>query len=127
MRSCEMILMRSALRLRASAVSSSIYDAVLEVEQSFEEVDELAVAFCVEAEGEGIDGEVASVEVIVERAVLHDGLPAVSLIAFAPCADELNLLVVPLELCCAEATVDADVSAAPHVFGKGLGEADART
>ena len=102
-------------------------DAVLKVEQPVEEVNQFAVAVVVEADCERIDSEVAAMQVVVERPVFHDRLPAVPLVALAPCADELNLLVVPLELRRAEVAEDADVSAPPHVLGEGLGKADART
>ena len=49
-------------------------DAILEVGQSVEGVNELAETVTVQADGHRVDGEVAAVLVILQRAVLHDGL-----------------------------------------------------
>ena len=54
-------------------VEGRSYEAVLHIEESVEAVDELAEAVGVETDGEGIDGKVAAVEVVVEGAVFDDG------------------------------------------------------
>ena len=107
---------------RDVGVEGSGDDAVLEVEQSVEEVDEFAVATLVEADGKRIDGEVAAVEVVVECAVLDDGLAAVALIALAACADEFYLLLMPFQLRRAEVAEDADVCSFAEFLCQRLGE-----
>src|SRR5690606_41219211 len=61
-----------------------------EVGQPAERVDQLAEALGVEGDGEGVDGEVAPAEVVLERAVLDDGLAGVGPVALAARADELE-------------------------------------
>ena len=95
------------------------YEPVLHVVQSVEAVNELAVTVTVETDGQGIDGQVAAVEVILQRAILHDGLAGVMAVALTACPHELHLgeslLVLPLlrsegslDLCRPEIAEDAE-------------------
>ena len=66
-------------------------DAVLEVGETVEGVDEFAKAAVVEADGHGVDGEVATVLVVLEGAVLDDRFARVVAVALAAGTDELYL------------------------------------
>ena len=64
-------------------------------------------------------------QVVVEGAVLYDGLAAVPLIALATGTNELNLLISPFKLCCAKVAEDADVSASAKLLSQGPSKTDA--
>ena len=96
-------------------------DSILQVEQSIEAIYQLAVACAVEANGQCIDGEVASVEVVIQCAVLDDGLAAASGVAFASRPYELHLLSLVLELCRAKVAEHADVCSASQPCSQLLG------
>ena len=49
------------------------YDAVLKVAHTIERVDQLAEPGCVEADGHGVDGEVAAVLVVLKGTVFDNG------------------------------------------------------
>ena len=66
------------------------YEAILHVQQAVEAVDEFAEAFRVETDGEGVDGEVATVKVVLQRAVLHDGFARVVTITLATGTNEFQ-------------------------------------
>ena len=65
-------------------------DAVLKVGKAVKRVDQLAEAVMVQADGHRVDGEVAPVLVVLQRAVLHDGLARVMAVALTAGADELH-------------------------------------
>ena len=74
----------------------------VEVVYAAEGVYQLAEVGAVELYGHGVDGEVAAVLVVLERAVLHDRLARVVAVALAACPDKLYLHVAVLHLCRAE-------------------------
>ena len=102
-------------------------DAVLEVKQAVERVDEFAKACLVEAYRHGIDGEVAAVLVVFKGTVLHDGFSRVVAVAFTPCTHKFQFLSVPLYLCGAEIAEQGKVSLSPaKAFGNGRCHVNAR-
>ena len=66
-------------------------DALIEVVDAAEGVHQLAIAVSIQTDGKGVDGEVAPPLVVLEGAVLNDGLAAVVAVALAAGADELQL------------------------------------
>jgi len=79
----------------------------------------------IETDGERIDSEVASVEIILERTILDDRLTGTSIVALATSSHELYLLVMKLELSGAEIAEDADVSSFAETLAETLSQADA--
>ena len=73
-------------------VEGCTQDALVEVAYAAEGVHQLAVAVGVEADGEGVDGEVAPALVVLEGAVLDDGLAAVVGVTLAAGSDELKFI-----------------------------------
>ena len=65
------------------------YETILHIQKSVEPVDELTEMCLVETYGKRIDGEIATVKVVLQGSVLHDGLAAVVGIAFATGTDKL--------------------------------------
>ena len=100
-------------------------DAVLEVGNAVEGVDELSEAAAVQADSHRIDGEVATVLVVLERAVLDDGFARVVAVALLPRTYELDLHIAHFHLCCAEVLEDRKVSTMPQGALQFLGDLDA--
>ena len=92
-------------------VERCAYYAVLEVVDAVEGVDQFAEACLVQAYRHGVDGEVAAVLVIFERAVLNHGLARTAVVALAACAHELHFGVVELYLRRTEVAVDGEMGA----------------
>ncbi len=77
-------------------------DAVLEIVDAVERVNQLTETVAVETHGHGIDGEVAAVLIVFKRAVLYHRLARVVAVALAARPDKLHLDVTELHLCRAE-------------------------
>ncbi len=73
-------------------------DAVLEVGQAVEGVDELPKTFLIQADGHRVDGEIAPVLVVLQCAILHHRGSRLPVIALFSCSDELHLSVLELHL-----------------------------
>ena len=73
-------------------------NAILQVGQPIERIHQLPETIMVEANGHGVDGEVAAVLVIFQRAVFHDGLSGVMPIAFFPGSHKFHLSIPTLHL-----------------------------
>ena len=84
-----------------------------------------AVACPVEADGQGIDGEVASVLVVLQRAVFDDGLARVVRIGFAACAHELHFERAALHLGRAEVAKHRHMRLLAQFLPECLGHRDA--
>ena len=111
-------------------------DAVLQVVEPVVHIHQTSVARLsvgvgrvVEADGEGVDGEVAPADVVLQRAVLHDGFARVVGVALAAGADKLHLGlltgVAPFDLRRAEVAEDGERGASTETFLEGLGHFDA--
>ena len=100
-------------------------EAVLHVKQSIKGIGELTEAVGIETHGQGVDGEVAAVLVILEGAILDDGLARVVRVGLLTGPYELNLHVAPLELRRAEVAEDIHMSTAAELLAQGLGNLDA--
>ncbi len=85
-------------------------DAILQVVDAVEGVNEFTEAVAVETHREGVDGEVATVLVVFQRTVLDMRLTAVAVVALTPGAHKLHLLVVPLHLRRSEVAEHREVS-----------------
>ena len=72
-------------------VEGGAYEALVEVADAAEGVEELPEGVVVERYGHGVDGEVAPVLVVLEGAVLHNGFAAFTAVAFASSADKFDL------------------------------------
>ena len=59
--------------MRNPRVEGCAEDAVVEVSNTAEGIHECAVATLVEADGKGVDGEVAPILVVLQGAVFNDG------------------------------------------------------
>ena len=90
-------------------VERRAYYAVLKVGQAVEGVYKLAEARAVEAHGKGVNGEVAAVLVVLQRAVFYHGLARVVAVALLAGADELHLKVLILHLGRAEIAEDGQL------------------
>ena len=96
-------------------------DTVFEICQSVEGIDEFTEAVFVQTDGHRIDGEVATVLVIFQSTVLHDGLTRVMTVALLAGTDELHLVfhtfLTKLHLRCTEIPEDREVGlASEHLF-----------
>jgi len=67
--------------------------APADVVESAVEVDEIAEGSLVDAEGHGVDGEVAACDVFLKGATLDNGVAALAAVALAACAYEFQLEV----------------------------------
>ena len=76
-------------------VERCAYYPRLKVVEAVVVVDKRAKAVGVDAQGHGVDGEVAAGDVLVERAVLDDGVAAVAVVALAAGTHKLELGAVP--------------------------------
>ena len=83
-------------------VEGGAYDAVLHIVHAVKGVYELAEAVMVEADGKGVDGEIASVLVVFQRSVLDMRLAAVVAVGFLARTHKFYLEVAVLHLCGAE-------------------------
>ena len=100
-------------------------ETIGQVVDAIEGVDEFAKAVFVETDGHGIDGEVAPVLVVIERAVLHDRFPAVVTVTLFPGAHELHLHIFILDLRRPEIAEYGEVSPFPKAFLERFGHLDA--
>ena len=104
-------------------------DAVLEVSQPIKRINEFAESAMVQADSHRIDREVATVLIVLQRAVLHDGLSGVVTITLLAGSNELHLILLAflpeLHLGRAEVPKDAQMGLAPHHTLQFLGQTDA--
>ena len=101
--------------------------SVLHIQETVETIYQFAEAVAVETDGQGIDGEVPTVQVVLQRAVLHDRLTAVVAVALAAGTHELDFKAVILQLCCSEIAEHTDVGPTPQPAPQCLGHRDAGT
>ena len=99
-------------------------DAVFDVHHATEGVNEFAQTVVVEADGQGIDGEIAAVLVVLQRAVLNDRLARIVGIAFAACTYEFHLLTLPFQLGRAEIAKYRQVGTMTDARLDGFGNGD---
>ena len=100
-------------------VQGGAEDAFVHVADAPEGVHELPVAVGVQAYRKGVDGEVPAALVVLQGAVLHDGLAAVSTVALAAA-----MVRGVLEAGGAEVLEDRDLAAAEG-FRRGFGQLNA--
>ena len=98
-------------------------EAVAQVPHALERVDQLAATGRVQANGHGVDGEIATVLVVLEGAVLHHRLARVVAVAFLARTDELDFLMAVLHLRRTEVAEHRKVGTAAKPGGKRLGHA----
>ena len=102
-------------------------DAVFEIREPVERIDKLAKAVGIEADSQRVDGEVAPVLVVLQRAVLDMWLTAVVAVAFLAGTNKLHLSVVVFDLRCAEVAEDTQMGSATELVFQGLRHVDAAT
>ena len=109
-------------------------DAVLEVGNAVERVDELAETAAVQTDSHRINGEVAAILVVLERTVLDNGLSRVVAVALLAGTDELDfhlltpdsrLLTPEFHLCRTEVLKDRKVCTMTELLLQRLGHLDA--
>ena len=96
---------------------------VFHVQQPIETVDEFTEAIAIEADGQCIDGEVTTVEIVLQRAVLHDGLTRVVAVTFATGTDEFDFEdITNFHLRRPEVLKDTEMGTSPEFLLQGLGQ-----
>ena len=85
------------------------YDTILQVGNTIKWVHQLTEASLVQTDSHRIDGEVATVLVVLQRAVLNYRLARIVAVALLTCPHELHLLLAVLHLCCTEILKNAQV------------------
>ena len=85
------------------------YDTILQVGNTIKRVYQLTEASLVQTDSHRIDGEVATVLVVLQRAVLNYRLARIVAVALLTCPHELHLLLAVLHLCCTEILKNAQV------------------
>ena len=65
-------------------------DTILKISQSVEGIDEFAKTLFIQTDRHRIDSEVATVLVVLQGSILHDGLARVMAVALLASADELD-------------------------------------
>ena len=101
-------------------------DAVLHISQPIKTVYQFAKTIAVETNRQGIDGKVATAKVVLQGAVLHNGLAAVVTVTFLACAYKLHLYAAILDLCCSEIAEHTYMRPLAQTPSQSLGHADAR-
>lgn len=106
-------------------VEGGAYDAVLHIVHAVKGVYEFAEAVVVEADGKGVDGEIASVLVVFQRSVLDMRLAAVVAVAFLARTHKFYLEVAVLHLCGAEVAEYRQMRLASQLALEFFGHTDA--
>ena len=94
-----------------------------QVADAAERVDKRSEIVLLEAEGHGVDGEVATQLVVFERTVFHYGLAGFTTIRFLAGSDEFKLEAAGLQHRRAEIAVDGDMGMEARCDGFGKGDA----
>ena len=100
-------------------------DAVLHILLSVEGVYQLTKAIGIETNSHSVDSEIATLQVVLQCAVLHNRFARVALIALPTRTDKLHLHAVPLDLRRAEVAKDAEVSTLAQLADQSCGHLDA--
>ena len=98
------------------------YCQLLHVVESAKRVYQFAVSRLVQAEGKGVDGEVAPVLVVLEGSVLDDWLAAVVAVRLFPGANKFQLEVAAFHLGRTEILEYREVGATSEFLGDQLGQ-----
>ena len=109
------------------------HDAIFQIVEPSERIDELSQVAGVETDGKGVDGEIAAALIVVERAVFYNRLARIVGIALFACPHKFDFLflplhlavirlhlVPPLHLCRAEIAEHTAVCSLTECFGIGL-------
>ena len=102
-------------------IQRSGYQPVLHIPDAVERIHQLAEALAVQADGHRVDGEVAPLLVVLQRAVFHDGFARVVAVALLAGTHELHLLAAPMDLRGTEVAEHTHVRSTTHAPGHGLG------
>ena len=106
-------------------IQRSSYQPVLHIPHPVERVHQFAEALAVQTDGHGVDREVAALLVILQRAVLHDGLARIVAVALLASPHELHFLPVPVDLSGAEVAEHTHVRPTSHALCHSLSHGDA--
>ena len=98
---------------------------VFEIAHPVEGVEKSPEVVLVEADGHGVDGEIAAVLVVFEGAVFHEGLAAVTVVRLATGAHKLNLNAFVTDHRRAEGAIVFRLLVARQVGSHLLGQGDA--
>ena len=107
-------------------VERCAYDAVLQVVETSERIDEFAEALFVQANRHRVDGEIASVLVILQRTVFHDGFARSTVITLPTRTHKFYLTSsLYLQLCRSEVFEHRKMCLFPQSLFEGLCHGDA--
>ena len=79
-------------------IQRSADNAALHVANAVKGVKQLAIALLVQADGHGVNGEIAAFLVIVQSAIFHNGIAALAVIGLSPCPDKFQFPLAGLDL-----------------------------
>ena len=77
-------------------------DAILQVIDTIKRIDEFAKTVLVQADRHSIDGEVATVLVILQGSILYNRLARITVVTLLSCSHELYFCILILNLCGSE-------------------------